>query len=122
MLRWEFEMLKKAILGLSITLTLVTFIGCEENKDAVTYIENNTPIKEVQDTKEETIKPTEEKTERTLDDYITFRSKLEASIGLGESECYTLYFWCRDNEEIMMFEKALSPNIFDLCPKLLDEE
>ncbi len=115
-------MLKKAILGLSIILIIVAFIGCEENRDAIKYIENNTPIKEVEDTKKEPIEATEKKSERTLDDYITFRSKLEASIGLGESECYTLYFWCRDNEEIMMFEKALSPNIFDLCPKLLDED
>lgn len=45
--------------------------------------------------------------------YIEERAKLDKE-GISESEAITLYKWCKENEEVMRFEKALEPNIFDL--------
>lgn len=111
--------MKKVLIGILIAAVVVS-VGCGSNPDAQKYIENNTPksdmVNEETETKEEV-----NEVEYTLSDYITFRSGLENTIGLDENTCHVLYNWCKENEDIMTFEKALEPNIFDICPELLDK-
>lgn len=111
---------KKLMLTLTTVALSIILVGCGSNPDAQKYVKDHTPkdntVQEIEEPKEEVVKK-----EYTVNDYIQFRSGLESTIGLDEGTCETLYIWCKNNEEIMMFEKALSPNIFDINPKLLDE-
>lgn len=54
----------------------------------------------------------------TLDSYITDRAKIDTN-GISVEEAAQLNNWCKESEEIMMFEQALEPNIFDIYPELL---
>ena len=101
--------MKKVLIGILIAAVVVS-VGCGSNPDSQKYIENNTLKSDMVN-----------EVEYTLSDYITFRSGLENTIGLDENTCHVLYNWCKENEDIMTFEKALEPNIFDICPELLDK-
>lgn len=52
-----------------------------------------------------------------LDSYIENRASMDKD-GISDEEAKTLNDWCKESDEIMMFEKALSPNIFDIYPEL----
>lgn len=121
--------MKKILISVLIGLGL-TLVSCEENKDALTYIERNSNTNKVEEVKEAkpilnnttTTKNNNSNTENyTLNDYMNLRlwfDVLDGENGIDKEEASVLNNLCNNHEDFKIFEEALENSIYKLYPDL----
>lgn len=110
----------KKVLISSIIILSLSLVSCGNNPAALKYISDNTPVEEVAE-KKETVEVKEVEKNYTLNDYINMRIWFEVTDGTNEidkGEAIILNNLCKNNEEFKIFEKSMSPTIYELYPEL----